>query len=198
MELETNFLFIRIISFFTLIYIIRLIYTNNLRIGSSWFLLILGTGFFFLTIWPGSIEILRLFTGINAWFSNILFFLITFLFIILVHCTIMISGLINCVKELGQELTLLTSDINEEKIKKEAGAAHAIEAALTHPLIVKELKDNRFNPSDGQIDPIRLPDNDTPDTQSEGRRSTSSLRGGSPTELDELVNLPTSDSMDQT
>jgi len=59
----------------------------------------------------------------------------------------MISGLINRVKELGQELTLLTSDINEEKIKNEAGAAHAIERATVHPLIADDLKNMPLVPS---------------------------------------------------
>ena len=139
MDFEVNHLFIRFVSICTLVYIIRLIYAHNLRIGSSWFLLVLGTSFFVLSIWPDSIEILSLFTGTNSWASNILFFFVIFLFIIVVHCTIMISGLINCVKELGQELTLLASDIDEEKIKKEAGSAHAIETATVHPLVANDL-----------------------------------------------------------
>lgn len=147
MGFEVNHIFIRIVSMFTLAYIIRLIYAHNLRIGSSWFLLILGTGFFVLSIWPDSIEILSIFTGTNSWASNILFFFIIFLFIIVVHCTIMISGLINCVKELGQELTLLMSDMDEEKIKNEAGAAHAIETATVHPLIINDLKKMALNSS---------------------------------------------------
>jgi len=147
MGFEVNHIFIRIVSMFTLAYIIRLIYAHNLRIGSSWFLLILGTGFFVLSIWPDSIEILSIFTGTNSWASNILFFFIIFLFIIVVHCTIMISGLINCVKELGQELTLLMSDMDEEKIKNEAGAAHAIKTATVHPLIINDLKNLALIPS---------------------------------------------------
>lgn len=147
MDLEVNHIFIRIVSILTLLYVVRLIYTHNLRIGSSWFLLALGTSFFVLSIWPNAIEILSIFTGTNSWVSNILFFFIIFLFIIVIHCTIMISGLINRVKELGQELTLLTSDINEEKIKNEAGAAHTIERATVHPLIAEDLKNMPLVPS---------------------------------------------------
>jgi len=146
--MEANHIFIRIVSVFTLLYVLRLIHTHKLRIGNSWFLFILGVGFFILSIWPGSIDILSVFTGTNSWLSNIFFFLIVFLFIIVVQCTLMISGLVRHVKELGQELTLLSSEIDEEKIKREAGAAHAIKAATVYPIIANELQSMTLNPSD--------------------------------------------------
>jgi uncharacterized membrane protein YtjA (UPF0391 family) len=53
-------------------------------------------------------------TGSSSWLSNILFFLIMFLFLIVVNCTLMITGLIGHVKELGQQLAILNSEIDEK------------------------------------------------------------------------------------
>lgn len=97
-------------------YIIRLIYTHKLRIGNSWLLFLLGIGFLVLTVFPKTINILGYVTGSTSWLSNILFFLIMFLFIIIVHCTLMIKGLISRVKELGQQLALLNSEIDEKNL----------------------------------------------------------------------------------
>ena len=143
--METHYIIIRIVSISTLLYILRLIHNHKLRIGNSWYLLILGTGFFILSAWPGAVDILSLFTGTNSHFSNVLSFLIIFLFVIVVQCTLMISSLVNHVKELGQEITLLSSEINEEKIKREAGMAHAINAATMSPIISDELRKITLN-----------------------------------------------------
>ncbi|MDR4505573.1 MAG: DUF2304 domain-containing protein [Candidatus Scalindua sp.] len=112
--MATNYIFIQTISVLTFMYIIRLIYTHKLRIGNSWFLFLLGMGFLVLTVFPKTINILGYMTGSTSWLSNILFFLIMFLFIIIVHCTLMIKGLISRVKELGQQLALLNSEIDEK------------------------------------------------------------------------------------
>ena len=50
----------------------------------------------------------------------------------------MISSLINRVKELGQELAITSSDIDEEKMKREANAAHAIKASTVVPMFTEE------------------------------------------------------------
>ena len=60
----------------------------------------------------------------------------------------MISGLTSRVKELGQELALLSSEIDDEKIKREAGMAHSIKAVTVHPVVVDELRSMALNPSD--------------------------------------------------
>jgi hypothetical protein len=73
-------------------------------------------GFLVLTVFPKTINILGYITGSTSWLSNILFFLIMFLFIIIVHGTLMIKGLISRVKELGQQLALLNSEIDEKKL----------------------------------------------------------------------------------
>ncbi len=112
--MTTDYIFIQTISVITFMYIIRLIYTHKLRIGNSWFLFLLGMGFLLLTVFPNTINILSYITGSTSWLSNILFFLIMFLFIIIVHCTLMIKGLISRVKELGQQLALLNSEIEEK------------------------------------------------------------------------------------
>lgn len=52
----------------------------------------------------------------------------------------MISDLISCVKELAQGLSLLSSDMDEVKIKRETGVAHAIKAATMNPLVAEELE----------------------------------------------------------
>ena len=143
--METHHIIIRIAAIFTLLYILRLIHNHKLRIGNSWYLLILGTGFFILSAWPGAVDILSLLTGTNSHLSNVLSFLIIFLFVIVIQCTLMISSLVNHVKELGQEITLLSSEINEEKIKREAGMAHAIKAATMNPMISDELRKMTLN-----------------------------------------------------
>ena len=60
----------------------------------------------------------------------------------------MISGLVTRVKELGQELALLSSEIDDEKIKREAGMAHAIKAVTVHPIVADELRSTSLNHSD--------------------------------------------------
>ncbi len=110
----TNYIFVQTISVLTFMYIIRLIYTHSLRVGNSWFLFLLGVGFLILTICPGAISVIGCVTGTTSWLSNILFFLVMFLFIIIIHCTIMIKGLISRVKEMGQQLALLNSEIDEK------------------------------------------------------------------------------------
>ncbi|MCP5002372.1 MAG: DUF2304 domain-containing protein [Planctomycetes bacterium] len=110
----TNYIFIQTISVLTFMYIIRLICTHRLRVGNSWFLFLLGAGFLILTICPGAISVIGCVTGTTSWLSNILFFLVMFLFIIIIHCTIMIKGLISRVKEMGQQLALLNSEIDEK------------------------------------------------------------------------------------
>lgn len=111
--MESSQLIIRGISCLTFIYILKLIYGHQLRTGHSWFLFLLGLGFLLLSIWPKAINILAYITGTTSWLNNILFFLVMFLFIIIVHCTIIISVLINRVKELGQQLAILSSEIDE-------------------------------------------------------------------------------------
>ncbi len=110
--MEINSVFIRSVSILTFIYIIRLIYSHKLRIGHSWFLFLLGMGFLILSVWPGTIRWVTLITGAHSWLNNILFFLVAFLFMIVVHCSLMISALTTRVKELGQQLALLSSEID--------------------------------------------------------------------------------------
>ncbi len=113
--MEINYILIQIVSILTFIYIIHLIYTHKLRIGHSWFLFLLGIGFLLLSVWPSAIHMVAFITGSSSWLSNILFFLIMFLFLIVVNCTLMITGLIGHVKELGQQLAILNSEIDEKK-----------------------------------------------------------------------------------
>lgn len=111
--MQTNYILIQAVSVLTFIYIIRLISAHKLRIGHSWFLFLLGIGFLVLSIWPSTINIVGWVTGSTSWLSNILFFLITFLFVILVNCSLMITGLISRVKELAQQTAILRSEIDE-------------------------------------------------------------------------------------
>ena len=113
--MEINYILIQIVSILTFIYIIHLIYAHKLRIGHSWFLFLLGIGFLLLSVWPSAIHMVAFITGSSSWLSNILFFLIMFLFIIVVNCTLMITGLIGHVKELAQQLAILNSEIDEKK-----------------------------------------------------------------------------------
>ena len=112
--MEINYILIQMVSVLTFIYIIHLIYAHKLRIGHSWFLFLLGIGFLLLSVWPSAIHMVGFITGSSSWLSNILFFLIMFLFLIVVNCTLMITGLIGRVKELGQQLAILSSEIDEK------------------------------------------------------------------------------------
>lgn len=138
--MEANYFLIRLISITTLVYIIRLIYTHKLKIGHSWLLLVLGIGFIVLSIWPDTIKSIQYITGDHSLLVNIVFFLIAFLFLITIHCSVMISQLTSNLKELGQELAIISSEINEEKMKREAVGAHAITAATVLPEIENELR----------------------------------------------------------
>ena len=110
--MEANHVLIRVLSILIFIYIIRLIYAHKLRIGLTWFLFLLGAGLLILAVWPSAISMVGCITGSTSWLSNILFFLIMFLFIIIVNCTLMISGLTSRVKELGQQIAILSSEID--------------------------------------------------------------------------------------
>lgn len=112
--MDINYTFIRILSLLTFLYILRLIYGHRLRIGHSWFLFLLGIGLLFLSVWPKAIHTVYVLTGSTSWLSNVLFFSIAFLFIIIIHCTVMISALTTRVKELGQQLAILSSESTEK------------------------------------------------------------------------------------
>ena len=114
--MKTNYTLVRIISILTFIYITRLIYSHKLKVGYSWFLFLLGTGFLILSVWPDAIDFLYLVTGSESWLNNVLFFLVIFLFIIVVHCTIVISALTDRVKELGQQIAISFAEIDEKNL----------------------------------------------------------------------------------
>lgn len=112
--MEIHHVFIRASSLLTFSYILRLIYAHKLRVGHSWFLFLFGAGFFVLSVWPNAIDLVTVITGTRSWLTNILFFLMFFLFIIIVHCSIMISALTDRVKELGQQLAILNCAMDKQ------------------------------------------------------------------------------------
>ena len=129
--METNYILVRIISILTFIYITRLIYNNKLKIGYSWFLFLLGIGFLVLAIWPSAINLFYWLTGSDSWLTNVLFFLVMFLFIIVVHCTLMISRLIDRVKELGQQIAISFAEIDEKNLNKLINSLQSINTRIT-------------------------------------------------------------------
>jgi ABC-type transport system involved in multi-copper enzyme maturation permease subunit len=114
--MESNI--VRIISILIFVYIIRLIYNHKLKVGHSWFLFIMGVGLLILSIWPGAISILYVISGTKSWLNNIMFFLVLFLFLLVIHCTIVISALTDRVKELGQQIAISFSEIDEKNLNK--------------------------------------------------------------------------------
>jgi len=140
--METNYALVRIISIVTFIYITRLIYTHKLKVGYSWFLFLLGTGFFILSIWPGAINHFYWITGSTSWLSNVLFFLVMFLFIILIHCSIIISRLTDRVKELGQQIALSFAEIDEKNLNKLINSLQTINTRITNDVLTPTNSDH--------------------------------------------------------
>lgn len=113
--MNTGYLFFRIVSILVFLYVLRLIHNHRLRVGHSWFLLCLGAGLLVFSFWPKTIDWLFYLTRSNSFFDNLSLFLIAFLFVIVVHCSIMISDLTGRVKELAQELALLGAEMENGK-----------------------------------------------------------------------------------
>ncbi|MEN6440732.1 MAG: DUF2304 domain-containing protein [Syntrophobacter sp.] len=109
--MQFDYITIRFLSLCIIGYIAILIHNHRLKIGYSWFLLLLSAGLLLLSIWPGSLTIMKIMTGDSSLIINSLFMLTLFLVAITIHTSLISSDLMTRVKELSQEIALLKSDI---------------------------------------------------------------------------------------
>lgn len=109
--MQFDYIMIRFICLCIFGYIMALIYNHRLRIGYSWFLLLLSTGLLLLSVWPDSLTVMKFITGDPSLIINLLFMLALFLLALTIHTSLNNSELTFRMKELSQEIALLKSDL---------------------------------------------------------------------------------------
>lgn len=105
--METSSIILRILSVGFFIYTLHLIHEQRLKVGSSWFLLLLSLATLLLTLWPGGAKMVSIVTGMDNLAVNILVVFVILLLMLVINSSVVIAGLTSRIKELGQEMTLV-------------------------------------------------------------------------------------------
>ncbi|MFQ5963019.1 MAG: DUF2304 domain-containing protein [Candidatus Scalinduaceae bacterium] len=114
--MQVKYLIIRLLSILMFILIMKLIYSNKLKTGSSWIWLVFGSGFLVLMIWPALIDFSKDLIGVDSWIDIVFIFIMISLLVINIHFSIVISGLSDRFKDLAQEITFLNKEVEDKKI----------------------------------------------------------------------------------
>jgi hypothetical protein len=104
-----------LIGFFVFLFIIELVRRRKLREEYSWLWLITGVTIVVLSLWYDLLLAISTFIG-GIWPSAILFFFgLLFLLLISIQQSVKISKLTDDVKDLSQEIALLTLELKSFK-----------------------------------------------------------------------------------
>lgn len=113
--MEPKYLTIRLLSIMMFCIIMRLIYGNKLKTGSSWMWLVFGVGFLTLMLWPGLIDLSMKLVKVDSWIEVVLFFIVISLLTISIHFSLVIANLTDKTKELAQEMAFLNREVELNK-----------------------------------------------------------------------------------